>query len=201
MKCPNCSALNRRGARFCRTCDFPLRIVCSSCGRPSGPDSLFCDSCGSSLADHPPDESRAPTPAKRHSRVRTPTKLEGERKQVSVLFCDIVNSVGLTEELGPELSHAFLGRFFDVIIPEVHRYEGTISQYMGDGFMALYGAPVAHEDHARRALLSALAIRRAVDSGVILPDGRNVPVALRIGVNTGFVIIGKVGNDRSMDFT
>jgi tetratricopeptide (TPR) repeat protein len=94
-----------------------------------------------------------------------------------------------------------LGRFFDVIIPEVHRYEGTISQYMGDGFMALYGAPVAHEDHARRALLSALAIRRAVDSGVILPDGRNVPVALRIGVNTGFVIIGKVGNDRSMDFT
>jgi hypothetical protein len=82
--------------------------------------------------------------------------LEGERKQVTVLFCDLANSTGLAEALGPEVMHAVLNQFFELALDEVHRYEGTINQFLGDGFMALFGAPIAHEDHARRGVLAAL---------------------------------------------
>src|SRR5437870_5666752 len=88
--------------------------------------------------------------------------LEGERKQVTVLFCDIANSTALAERVGPDIMHGLLNRFFEVALAEVHRYEGTINQFLGDGFMALFGAPLAHEDHARRAALAALAIPGAV---------------------------------------
>ena len=84
--------------------------------------------------------------------------LEGERKQVTVLFCDLANSTALAEQLGPEAMHTLLNRFFELTLAEVHRYEGTINQFLGDGFMALFGAPLAHEDHARRAVLAALGV-------------------------------------------
>ena len=86
--------------------------------------------------------------------------LEGEWKQVTVLFCDIVGSTALAERLGAEAMHGLLDQFFELALAEVHRYEGTINQFLGDGFMALFGAPVAHEDHAQRGVLAALAIRR-----------------------------------------
>src|SRR5260221_14728945 len=88
--------------------------------------------------------------------------LEGERKQVTVLFCDLANSTPIAERIGPEAMHTFLNRFFEVALNEVHRYEGTINQFLGDGFMALFGAPLAHEDHARRAVLAALALQRTL---------------------------------------
>jgi hypothetical protein len=93
--------------------------------------------------------------------------LEGERKQVTVLFCDLANSTALAERLGPEAMHTLLNQFFELALGEVHRYEGTINQFLGDGFMALFGAPIAHEDHARRAVLAAVGLRR-----VCTPDPR-----------------------------
>src|SRR6202022_2009443 len=122
--------------------------------------------------------------------------MEGERKQVSVLFCDIVKSAALAAELRPEGFHTLINRFFKVALDVVHRYEGTINQFMGDGFMALFGAPIAHEDHARRAALAALDIR------VALEERRAKTAAsgwrgfhARMGLNSGFLVVGKIGND------
>jgi class 3 adenylate cyclase/tetratricopeptide (TPR) repeat protein len=115
--------------------------------------------------------------------------IEGERKQVSVLFCDIVRSSALAAELGPEEFHLVIDRFFRVALAEVHRYEGTVNQFLGDGFMALFGAPIAHEDHARHAVLAALGIAARVE----------VPV--RIGINSGLVVVGTIGDDLRVDYT
>jgi class 3 adenylate cyclase/tetratricopeptide (TPR) repeat protein len=173
-------------------------------------DSHFCDSCGVPLAQPPSDERASrPRPLLQwqppqhltEKLVEARATLEGEHKQVTVLFCDVVNSVGLSEELGPELSHELLSQFFDIVVPLVHRYEGTISQYLGDGFMALFGAPFAYEDHARRGLLSALAIRGALVDGTVLSNRQKVELSVRQGLNTGFVVIGKVGEDLLMEFT
>ena len=115
--------------------------------------------------------------------------IEGERKQVSVLFCDIVASSALAAELGPEEFHLVIDRFFRAALAEVHRYEGTINQFLGDGFMALFGAPIAREDHARRAVLAALGI--AAQS----------QVKVRIGINSGLVVVGTIGDDLRVDYT
>src|SRR6266705_6689061 len=118
----------------------------------------------------------------------------------SLLFCDLTNSTALAERLGPEAMHTVLNRFFELALTEVHRYEGTINQFLGDGFMALFGAPIAHEDHARRALLAAGAIhqhmRDAAGEGGPLRD-----VRVRMGLNTGMVVVGKIGDNLRMDYT
>jgi class 3 adenylate cyclase len=115
--------------------------------------------------------------------------VEGERKQVSVLFCDIVRSSAIAAELGPEEFHLVIDRFFQIALAEVHRYEGTVNQFLGDGFMALFGAPIAHEDHARHAVLAALGIAARAE----------VPV--RVGINSGLVVVGTIGDDLRVDYT
>ena len=128
--------------------------------------------------------------------------IEGERKQVSVLFCDLVESTALAARLGPEAMHALLNRFFELALDEVHRYEGTINQFLGDGFMALFGAPLAHEDHARRAALAAIGIRRRLlerQADLGLPEGARLSV--RMGLHSGPVVVGKIGDDLRMDYT
>ena len=121
--------------------------------------------------------------------LAVPSAIEGERKQVSVLFCDIVASSALATDLGPEEFHLVIDRFFRVAMAEVHRYQGTINQFLGDGFMALFGAPVAHEDHARRAVLAALGIATQAE------------VKIRIGINSGLVVVGTIGDDLRVDYT
>jgi class 3 adenylate cyclase/tetratricopeptide (TPR) repeat protein len=115
--------------------------------------------------------------------------IEGERKQVSVLFCDIVRSSALAAQLGPEEFHLLIDRFFRMALAEVHRYGGTINSFLGDGFMALFGAPIAHEDHARRAVLAALGITSRAE------------VNIRIGINSGLVVVGTIGDDLRMDYS
>ena len=127
--------------------------------------------------------------------------VEGERKTVTVVFCDVAGSTDLAERLGAERMHALLDRFFELAIAEVHRYEGTINQFLGDGFMALFGAPIAHEDHARRALLAAVAIRRVLGDPIVLPTGERIDISLHVGLNTGLVVVGKIGDDLRMDYT
>src|SRR5215510_11079939 len=126
--------------------------------------------------------------------------LEGERKQVTVLFCDLANSTGLAEQLGPEIMHTVLNQFFELALSAVHRYAGTINQFLGDGFMALFGAPLAHEDHARRAVLAALALQRALkDAELGQPYG--VECAFRMGLNSGLVVVGSIGDNLRMDYS
>jgi class 3 adenylate cyclase len=117
-----------------------------------------------------------------------------------VLFCDLANSTALAELLGPEAMHTLLNRFFALALDAVHRYEGTINQFLGDGFMALFGAPLAHEDHARRAVLAALALQRTLqDHHAELGEPYGVTCAFRMGLNTGLVVVGSIGNNLRMD--
>jgi class 3 adenylate cyclase/tetratricopeptide (TPR) repeat protein len=155
-------------------------------------------------------EARAYTPPHLAAKiVRGRAALEGERRTVTVLFCDFRNSTALAERLGPEGMHTLLRRFFDLALSEVHRFEGTVNQFLGDGFMALFGAPIAHEDSARRAVLAALAIQRRQGELSVAgapPDGgatgEAVPgIQLRMGLNTGPVVVGSIGDDLRMDYS
>ncbi|HKW95157.1 MAG TPA: adenylate/guanylate cyclase domain-containing protein, partial [Methylomirabilota bacterium] len=134
--------------------------------------------------------------------LKSRSALEGERRQVTVLFADMVGFTSLAEKLDPEEVHRVINDCFEVITAEVHRFEGTINQYTGDGVMALFGAPIAHEDSARRAVHAALGIQRAlVEYSDRLRAERGLTVAMRIGLNTGPVVVGRIGDDLRMDYT
>jgi class 3 adenylate cyclase/tetratricopeptide (TPR) repeat protein len=122
--------------------------------------------------------------------------LEGEVKQVSVLFCDIANSSELAHQVGAEAMHDLLNDVFELAGAEIHHFEGTINQFLGDGFMALFGAPVAHEDHVRRALLAALGLQKRLSETEALTT-----IRFRMGINTGTVVVGKIGDNLRMDYT
>ncbi|HVO24316.1 MAG TPA: adenylate/guanylate cyclase domain-containing protein, partial [Candidatus Margulisiibacteriota bacterium] len=128
--------------------------------------------------------------------------LEGERKQVTVLFADVKGSMELAEQLDPEQWHSILDRFFAILTDGVHRFEGTVNQYPGEGIMALFGAPIAHEDHAQRACLAALHLRDTLRAyGEELRRTHSVSFSARVGLNSGAVIVGKIGDDLRMDYT
>src|SRR4030095_10757202 len=151
-----------------------------------------------------PDHEREPlsyTPKHLAEKILTSrSALEGERKQVTVLFCDLANSTPIAERLGPEHMHTLLNRFFELALQEVHRYEGTVNQFLGDGFMALFGAPLAHEDHARRAVLAALALQRTLkDANLGKPYGEERQ--FRMGLNSGCVVVGSICDSLRMDYS
>jgi class 3 adenylate cyclase/tetratricopeptide (TPR) repeat protein len=153
-----------------------------------------------------PDPAREPlayTPRHLADKILTSRNvLEGERKQVTVLFADVAGFTTLAEQLDPEVVHEIINRCFEGITAEVHRFEGTINQYTGDGVMALFGAPLAHEDSARRAVHAALGIQRALrDVAQALQVERGLSLQMRIGINTGLVVVGKIGDDLRMDYT
>jgi len=153
-----------------------------------------------------PAQTRAPlayTPKHLADKILTTrSALEGERKQVTVLFADVVGFTTLAEQLAPEVVHDMINRCFERITAEVHRFEGTINQYTGDGVMALFGAPIAHEDSPRRAVHAALGIQRAIrDVAQALQAERGLTLQMRIGMHTGLVVVGKIGDDLRMDYT
>jgi class 3 adenylate cyclase/tetratricopeptide (TPR) repeat protein len=156
------------------------------------------------MADPEGPSPRPYTPAHLADRIlKSRSALEGERKQVTVLFCDLANSTALAQRLGPDVMHSLLNAFFEMAAEAIHRYEGTINQFLGDGFMALFGAPLAHEDHARRGALAALEIQRRLRERRDRPVGAGHwgELALRIGLNTGLVVVGKIGDNLRMDYT
>ena len=206
MICPRCQATCRDGVRFCESCGISLAETCPRCRAAVTPGASFCGTCGVSLAATQPDRFASPgsyTPAHLAKSILTSrSALEGERKQVTVLFCDLANSTPLAELLGPESMYGLLNGFFELALGEVHRYEGTINQFLGDGFMALFGAPLSREDHARRAVLAALGIQRALRERLgafARRPGEELDV--RMGVNTGLVVVGKIGDNLRMDYT
>src|SRR5256885_311531 len=185
-----------------------MTTACLACGAIVAPGSRFCGACG-----RPHGEAGAGLLSPRFAppAVYTPrhlaerilhsrSVLEGEHKRVTVVFCDIVESSVLATELGDEAMHELLGRFFDLALEEVHRYEGTVNQFLGDGFMALFGAPLAHEDHARRAVLAALALQRTLEE-VDLGRPYGVACAFRMGLNSGLVVVGSIGDNLRMDYS
>lgn len=133
--------------------------------------------------------------------LKSKVALEGERKQVTVLFGDVKGSMALAEKVGPEEWHCLLDRFFQILTEGVHRFEGTVNQYTGDGIMALFGAPIAHEDHAQRCCYAALHIRDALEDYEKSLEARGLDFATRIGINTGDVVVGRIGDDLRMDYT
>src|SRR6266702_3989139 len=206
MTCPRCQAKCRDGVRFCESCGTSLATTCHHCGTAVTPGASFCGACGTALAAARPDRFASPgsyTPQHLAERILTSrSALEGERKQVTVLFCDLANSTPLAERLGPEHMHTLLNRFFALALDAVHCYEGTINQFLGDGFMALFGAPIAHEDHARRAVLAALTLQRTLqDHHAELGEPYSVTCMFRMGLNTGLVVVGSIGNNLRMDYS
>jgi class 3 adenylate cyclase len=134
--------------------------------------------------------------------LQSKSALEGERKQVTVLFADVKGSMELAEQLDPEEWHQILDRFFAILTDGVHRFEGTVNQYTGDGIMALFGAPIAHEDHAQRACYAALQLREETTRyATEVKRQHGVRFATRMGLNSGEVIVGKIGDDLRMDYT
>src|SRR5262245_34335869 len=148
-------------------------------------------------------QPRAYTPNHLAERIlRSRSALEGERKPVTVLFVDVIDSVRLSERAGAEGWHRVLDRFFALLADAIHRFEGTINQYTGDGVMALFGAPIAHEDHAQRACHAALVLREALRAHAHqLRRERGLDFAVRIGLNSGAVVVGRIGDDLRMDYT
>src|SRR4029077_12669068 len=134
--------------------------------------------------------------------LRSRSALEGERKLVTVLFGDCVGFTELASRLDPEELHNLMDGCFQRVLEAVHRYEGTVNQFTGDGVMALFGAPIAHEDHGVRAVAAAVAIQNALrEYGASVRAERGFDFALRIGLNTGAVVVGRIGDDLRMDYT
>lgn len=199
MKCLSCDHNNTVGLKYCGKCGTRLSAECAACQQLNPLGQKFCGACGHCL------EAAAPTPA---IISYTPALLnagvlasrlagEGERKHVTVLFCDIVDSTALAGRLGPEAWHEVLNRFFERALAAVHGHGGTLNQFLGDGFMALFGAPIAYEDHAERAAHTALALRRVINGDAM----SGTMLEIRIGMNTGGVVVGKIGDNLRMDYT
>ena len=209
MRCSSCGHENPDGNQFCGACGRALDAKCPECGHDNPPDHKFCGQCGAAIGGGEqavvPAEQPRPvyTPPHLADKIlNSPAALEGERKHVTVLFADVKGSMDLAGQLDPETWHQTLDRFFAILTEGIHRFEGTVNQYTGDGIMALFGAPIAHEEHAQRACYAALQLRiqlRNYADEVRVAHG--VAFGVRIGLNSGDVIVGKIGADLRMDYT
>ncbi|MBW2280920.1 MAG: AAA family ATPase [Deltaproteobacteria bacterium] len=210
MDCPSCGHENPADATFCGECagSLAVEVECPSCGRSNTAGQKFCHGCATPLARPaaavPPErDPHAYTPKHLADKIlQSKSALEGERKRVTVLFADLKSSMALSEGLDPEDWHTILDDFFRVLSEGVHRFEGTINQYTGDGIMALFGAPIAHEDHAQRACYAALHLREEL-RGFAREAKRKlgVSVSVRVGLHSGEVVVGRIGDDLRMDYT
>jgi class 3 adenylate cyclase/tetratricopeptide (TPR) repeat protein len=214
MQCAQCQAENLDGLRFCEDCGARLETKCPHCGAEIRPGKKFCGSCGETLGasttERTPAASPVPVPAPEsytppHLAERILTSraaLEGERKQVTVLFADLKGSMELLADRDPEEARAILDPVLERMMEAVHRYEGTVNQVMGDGIMALFGAPLAHEDHAVRASYAALRMQEAVRQyAQEVQRTHGLPLHIRVGLNSGEVVVRSIGSDLRMDYT
>jgi class 3 adenylate cyclase/tetratricopeptide (TPR) repeat protein len=210
MKCPNCQTVNPDTRKFCRECGGKLSHICPQCGYENLAEDKFCGECGHALAesevDHHFDYSQSQTYTPKFLAEKildTRSTIEGERKLVTVLFADVANYTTISEKLDPEEVHQIMDGCFKVLMDEIHRYEGTIDKFTGDGIMALFGAPIALEDAPQRAIRSALAIQREMTrfSARMKSEIEMPSLKMRVGINTGPVVVGTLGSDLRVDFT
>ncbi|MBW1774005.1 MAG: AAA family ATPase, partial [Deltaproteobacteria bacterium] len=209
MKCPKCQFENPAEMQFCGKCGAKLESVCPKCEFSNPAEFTFCGKCGHSLAG----KKKAPhidygqpqsyTPQHLADKILTTrSSIEGERKLVTVFFADVADYTSMSEKLDPEEVHQIMDGAFKILMDEIHKYEGTINQFTGDGVMALFGAPVAHEDHAQRACHAALSIQKSMGAyGDKIEKETGVEFKMRVGLNSGPVIVGAIGDDLRMDYT
>lgn len=211
MQCAKCGSGNRHQAQFCEECGAPLALACPQCGAPVLVGKKFCGDCGAALFSSPLasaqlSSARPPasyTPSHLASRILSgKSALEGERKIITVLFADIKGSMDILEGLDPEESKRLLDPCIQLMMDAVHRAEGTVSRVLGDGLMALFGAPLAQEDHPHRALYAALRMQEAVRRyAAEVQQQYDIELQIRVGVNSGEVVVGAIGNDLFMEYT
>ena len=201
--CPSCRQKNPPGANFCQHCGTRLFLNCANCRADIAPNANFCHQCGkpTGSADSRNEAIRVYTPKHLADKILTSrSALHGEHKQVTVLFADVKGSMELAEQVDPEDWHTILDDFFQILAAGIHRFEGTINQYTGDGIMALFGAPISHEDHAPRACYAALYLRdelRRPAAPLLLNRGINFGV--RFGLYSGEVVVCSIGEYLRMD--
>ena len=207
MRCPRCQQENPPLAKFCLECATPLALRCGGCGTQLPAAARFCFECAKPVsAPDSPSRLASPevyTPKHLAERIiNSKAALEGERKQVTILFADLKGSMELLADRDPEEARKLLDPVLELMIEAVHRYEGTVNQVMGDGIMALFGAPVAHEDHAARAGYAALRMQELMAR--YAEDARRrhgVHLQIRVGINSGEVVVRAIGGDLRMDYT
>jgi class 3 adenylate cyclase/tetratricopeptide (TPR) repeat protein len=217
MRCPKCNAENRETRKFCAKCGEKLLNLCPKCASENLPDEQFCGECGHNLTSPlstavPKDLSFDEKLAKiqkylpgglTEKILSQKDRIEGERRHVTIMFVDMKGFTPLTERLGPEETFSLMDKVFELIIHKVHDYEGTVNEMRGDGVLAFFGAPIALEDAPQRAIRSSLAIHRELTRfNDKLKTEKNIPpVLVRIGINSGPVVVGTVGNDLRVQFT
>lgn len=215
MRCPKCQFENPENLKFCGECGAKLEKICSYCNSSNPLQFKFCGECGRdlSLPSRPiPKELSFDEKLAKIQRylpkdltqkiLAQRDKIEGERKQVTVMFCDMEGFTTITEKLGSEETYALMDQVYEILIHKVHDYEGTVNELTGDGIMALFGAPIALEDAPQRAIRSALAIHREINrfSEQFKGEKRIPSIKMRIGIHTGPVIVGTLGNDLRVEF-
>jgi class 3 adenylate cyclase/tetratricopeptide (TPR) repeat protein len=205
IRCGKCGRENRQGRRFCAGCGTALELQCLQCGSSNEPDEQYCGQCGSALIlGIASSVERQPTPAVRVlAEISEAQPLDGERKTVTALFADIKGSTELMAELDPEEARSIIDPALKLMIEAVRRYDGYIVQSTGDGIFALFGAPVAHEDHPQHALYAALRMQDELRrySTRIVANGGN-PIQCRVGANTGEVVVRSIATgERHTEYT
>ena len=208
MQCPQCRAENRGDRRFCGQCGASLALACPACGFANESGERFCGGCGqprsspqSNAVSSPSPQTYTP-PYLAEQILTSRAALEGERKQVTVLFADLKGSMELLADRDPEEARRLLDPVLERMMEAVHRYEGTVNQVMGDGIMALFGAPLAHEDHAVRACYAALRMQEAVTQYADeVRRSRRDHAQIRVGLNSGEVVVRSIGSDLHMDYS
>jgi class 3 adenylate cyclase len=216
MECPKCRTDNASHRKFCRECGEKLLLLCPQCGTENIPGDKFCGECGHNftLPSEPAqkefsfeeklDKIQRYLPKGLTEKILAQRdRIEGERKQVTVMFCDMEGFTALSEKLGIEEAYSIMDQIYEILIHKVHDYEGTVNEMTGDGIMALFGAPIALEDANQRAIRSALAIHRKMTefSNKKKQSQLNIPpVKMRIGIHSGPVVVGTLGNDLRVEF-
>ena len=216
MQCPECQFENREGAKFCNECGHKFDVACPECNASNRVGSIFCDECGRKLTVKPSPPPKELSLDEKLTRIQKylpkgltdkilsqKDRIEGERKQVTVLFCDMVGFTTLSDRIGPDGVYSIMNQVYEILIHKVHDYEGTVNEMTGDGIMALFGAPIALEDSSQRAIRSAMAIHREItgfSNRLKQEQDYNEPLKMRIGIHTGPVIVGTLGNDLRVEF-
>ena len=216
MKCQKCQFENREEAKFCKECGTKLEATCRNCGSKNPSGSKFCDECGHNLTlpseptrkelsfDEKLEKIQKYLPKGITEKILSQRdKIEGEKRQVTVMFCDMKGFTPLADKLGPEEVYGMMDQVYEILIHRVHAYEGTVNEMTGDGVMALFGAPIALEDAPQRALRSAMSIHREIsryNEKIKREKGDLTPIQMRIGIHAGPVVVGTLGNDLRVEF-
>jgi class 3 adenylate cyclase/tetratricopeptide (TPR) repeat protein len=194
MHCPKCQHENREGARFCEACGSRLELLCPACGHQLRPGAAFCDQCGTSLTAQP---SVPQTPDSRPQTL-DPGLTSAERRQLTVMFCDLVGSTALSQQLDPEELREVVRAYQETCAAVIARFEGHLAKYLGDGLLVYFGYPAAHEDDAQRAVWAGLGILAELPQlnarvQPTLEAHSRAPLQIRIGIHTGLVVAGEMG--------